>query len=430
MNTNKLSTDVVTATTVIAIKVAKSLRKKARVRSRGSTIKRQRKSVLDVYNELGRSLFRRAFRMSIETFFKLYDILKQDIENCVNHSSEGNKGPNGKIHSSVRLACALRIFAGSDPMDLITTFGIAKADVHKSLDIIIAAVLNCKKLGIKFPTDHDKQREIAAGFLSKSRAGFSNCVGALDGMLIWILKPTTKQCEKVGVGSKKFFCGRKKKFGLNLQAICDSEKRFTYVSINYPGSTSDFLAFESSSIRLLLEQNDFLAPSLCIFGDNAYVNRSYMATPYPNVGSGSKDSYNFYHSQLRINIECAFGILVQRWGILRTPLSSCNLVLTVCSVHNFLIDCRLEQNGIIPNTVRDTFHLTVNGAIELESRYNNAANEVVVIPTEVLGAGDHYEDDPMRSRRNNINSSLLPREILHRIIAEGNYTRPAITNNR
>ena len=54
---------------------------------------------------------------------------------------------------------------------------------------------------------------------------------------------------------------------------------------------------------------------------------------------------------------------------------------------------------------------------------------MVVIPTEILGGGDHYEDDPMRSRRNNINSSLLPREILHRIIAEGNYTRPVITNN-
>ena len=55
---------------------------------------------------------------------------------------------------------------------------------------------------------------------------------------------------------------------------------------------------------------------------------------------------------------------------------------------------------------------------------------MVVIPTEVLGAGDHYEDDPMRSRRNNINSSLVQRKILHRIIAERNYTRLAITNNR
>ena len=60
-----------------------------------------------------------------------------------------------------------------------------------------------------------------------------------------------------------------------------------------------------------------------VFGDNAYVNRFYMATPYSNVGADTqKDIYNFFHSQLRINIECAFGILVARWGILRKALSS------------------------------------------------------------------------------------------------------------
>ena len=45
---------------------------------------------------------------------------------------------------------------------------------------------------------------------------------------------------------------------------------------------------------------------------------------------------------------------------------------------------------------------------------------MVVIPTEILGGGDHYEDDPMQSRRNNFNSSLVPRKIFHRIIAERN----------
>jgi hypothetical protein len=46
-----------------------------------------------------------------------------------------------------------------------------------------------------------------------------------------------------------------------------------------------------------------------------------MATPYPNVAQNSpNDNYNFYHSQIRINIECAFGILVSRFGILRKPL--------------------------------------------------------------------------------------------------------------
>lgn len=46
----------------------------------------------------------------------------------------------------------------------------------------------------------------------------------------------------------------------------------------------------------------------------AYINTHYnMATPYINQNhSGVRDNYNFYHSQLRIKIECAFGMLADR----------------------------------------------------------------------------------------------------------------------
>ena len=33
---------------------------------------------------------------------------------------------------------------------------------------------------------------------------------------------------------------------------------------------------------------------LALFGDNAYLNSSFLATPYPNVRSGSCDDYNYY----------------------------------------------------------------------------------------------------------------------------------------
>ena len=41
-----------------------------------STIIRQRKTVRQVYNEIGRMMFRRAYRMHIETFYKLYKLIK------------------------------------------------------------------------------------------------------------------------------------------------------------------------------------------------------------------------------------------------------------------------------------------------------------------------------------------------------------------
>jgi len=81
-------------------------------------------------------------------------------------------------------------------------------------------------------------------------------------MLVWIEKPNEKECRKVGVGSKKFYCGRKKKYGLNLQASCDHLKRFTSVSIIYPASTSDFLAFETSRFHTEIKQEGGLHTNL------------------------------------------------------------------------------------------------------------------------------------------------------------------------
>lgn len=118
------------------------------------------------------------------------------------------------------------------------------------------------------------------------------------------------------IGPKKFHCGRKSKFGLNMQAVCDRRGHFLDISIEHPGSTSDYLAFITSPLRYLVERPGFLAPGLALFGDNAYVNNQYMVTPFKNVSSGPKDAYNFYQSQLRIRIECAFGVLVHQWALL------------------------------------------------------------------------------------------------------------------
>jgi hypothetical protein len=81
----------------------------------------------------------------------------------------------------------------------------------------------CKKLESKFPEDHAEQHRIAQGFKACSpQAKFSNCVGAIYGILIWIEKPWKPDCKLTACGPKKLFCGHKKKFGLNMHAVCDA----------------------------------------------------------------------------------------------------------------------------------------------------------------------------------------------------------------
>ena len=73
----------------------------------------------------------------------------------------------------------------------------------------------------------------------RSKCGFDNCVAAVDGMFVWISQPSEKS-DDTGIGQGKFFCGRKKKFGLQLQGTCDANRRFLDITFSHPGSSSDF----------------------------------------------------------------------------------------------------------------------------------------------------------------------------------------------
>ncbi|KAL7532194.1 hypothetical protein ACHAXR_006360, partial [Thalassiosira sp. AJA248-18] len=316
--------------------------------------------------------------MSFKVFGQLFKILEVDLIRVVNSKdTDRDRSPNGKITLTVRLACCIRFFAGGDAYDIACMFGVSHTSVFLSIDYVIESINDCDALKIEFPSDHNIQREIANGFLKKSTdARFACCVGCIDGIIIWTHKPSKEDCDEVGVSESKFFCGRKHKFGLNMQAVCNHKKQFLDVSILYGASSSDHLSFEVSELRQKkLGRPGFLAEGLCLFGDNAYVNSKFMATPYPNVGSNrEKDAYNFYHSQLRITVEGTFGLLINRWGFLRkkapqqyTVKKTMSAVSAMCRLHNFLIDAGDEK---CPSsfTEEDEWSLAVNGAVPFALR--------------------------------------------------------------
>eukprot|EP00980_Cylindrotheca_fusiformis_P019484 scaffold6726_cov118-Cylindrotheca_fusiformis.AAC.1 len=105
--------------------------------------------------------------------------------------------------------------------------------------------------------------------MSKSKAGFSNCGGAIDCMLVWTSKPTEKLDE--------------------LKAVCDHKRRFRDVFIGHPGSASDFTVWLDCSLRQRIEDGGAIRDGFVLFGDNAYINTPYLVAPFKNVKSGSKD---------------------------------------------------------------------------------------------------------------------------------------------
>ena len=97
--------------------------------------------------------------------------------------------PNGDISTSVRLALALRYFAGGSPYDLMVKYGVSHSSVFDSVWIVAKAIKNEREFDIEYPSSHEEQRRIAHEFKKKSQVGFDNCVGAIDdGILIWMHK--------------------------------------------------------------------------------------------------------------------------------------------------------------------------------------------------------------------------------------------------
>ena len=200
-----------------------------------------------------------------------------------------------------------------------------------------------------------------------------------------------------------------------------------------PGSTSDILAFESSTIYHELE-GGLLAPGLCLFGDNAYINSSFMATPFSNISGGSKDAYNFYHSQLRINIECAFGRFVHRWSILRAPMpmnitvpKTTAIDIAMANLHNYCIDESDVADDAVP---RERFNMEMNGIALLAS---DDANADVALPRGLLDGGQHFGDMPENARKQrerHVSEALLPRTLLHQQIVDSSLTRPIPARSR
>ena len=103
---------------------------------------------------------------------------------------------------TVRLAAALRFFAGGEAHEIAVMFAISHSAIFESIEFVVNAFNKWEEMEISFPTDHARQREIARGFCSKPEVRFGCVVGCINGIVIWAHKPT-KGCADAGVGKSR-----------------------------------------------------------------------------------------------------------------------------------------------------------------------------------------------------------------------------------
>ncbi|KAE8977487.1 hypothetical protein PR003_g23271 [Phytophthora rubi] len=222
--------------------------------------------------------------------------------------------------------------------------GTSDSAIYDAMHDVMDAICACSALTIRSPTEStERMYELANGFTAFSKDQIlTGCVGCIDGWLCEIRAPSAKEVPDVAA----FFSGHYQKYGLNVQAICDSSCRFTGYCFISPGKVGDSIAFKKWKLR---EASMQLPVGFYIIGDNAYPLSDSLLVPFNKLELKTKahSDYNFYLSQLRIRIEMAFGLLVNKWQIFKRPLvvdfvNMKKVIKTYMKLHNFCIDERMK----------------------------------------------------------------------------------------
>ena len=178
---------------------------------------------------LHENAFNPEYRMSLSSFSKLCNIL----DGCLQRDHTKSNNPDEPITTTIIVACSLRILAGGKKCDQKHIFGLSQSAVHNAFDNFIEAVSQCDSLDINLPKKTEEWEAIRSGFTSKSFKGiFNGCVGAIDGFFQETTCPTKKES---GGNVTSFFSGHYESYGLNCQAVCDSNLKFIFFGVVAPG---------------------------------------------------------------------------------------------------------------------------------------------------------------------------------------------------
>ena len=297
------------------------------------------------------SEFQNTYRLNRSLFHSLLEKLAPFLETDFVMAARSSSGPIGP---EIMLAITLRMCAGGRYQDIRRLYQVSTSSTYKCFRKVVMAIDHVES--ISFPLDQAaKLVLLSQGFDALTNNILKGCIGAVDGFAICITKPRKTFCANPAA-----YFNRKGFYSMVFQGVCDSQRRFTFCSILCAGSTHDSVAFELTALARAMACDQWPG-QFFIVGDAAYVLGENMITPYPGKNLPvTEDAFNFYQSRLRINIECAFGLLWKRWLILQSPMSFhlpfvSVLMNVLCKLHNMIITSRLDE-GQIPDAPRMVIH--------------------------------------------------------------------------
>ena len=109
--------------------------------------------------------------------------------------------------------------AGGNPLDIGDLRDGVNDKVTHSLWIVVDNNHVLPELNIILLESYVAQTKVKEGFREKYTSDINCCVGAINGLLIWMNKLSVKDVKVLKLGPPKFSCDRKLKYGSNLVGV-------------------------------------------------------------------------------------------------------------------------------------------------------------------------------------------------------------------
>ena len=110
------------------------------------------------------------------------------------------KSTGGFISGEVKLAITLRILAGGSYLDLALLYDTSSSYAYEIFHSVIKNWILDDKLvkisGADYMNNEKRLEEVALGFMRKSNGVVAGCIGAIDGWLVKIIRPSYKDGVK------------------------------------------------------------------------------------------------------------------------------------------------------------------------------------------------------------------------------------------
>ena len=166
----------------------------------------------------------------------------------------------------------------------------------------------------------------------------------------------------------------------------DANYRFLYVDVGCNGRVSDGGVFRNSSLNIAFERNSLNIPPpelltqqsfplpYMLVADDAFPLKPFIQKPFSQIGlTTEKRIFNNRLSRARCIVKNSFGILANRFLVFMNPIDLIpekveTILLTCCSLHNYLCSRAHSRSAYIPPGSCDSEDTAIHAVIPCEWR--------------------------------------------------------------